>query len=328
MWWDKDEGRWWRWLWIRIPTAGRETNRAVHLEGIVRCALRGAPFTLKLRGDVNNQTGNYVMPRDINKHKKDQSAWRICDGVVDDKSKLWPYPVFLVVHDNIKNFYWCVWENIDIKFMLRPPLRKGNLWKSTREEEEEGNPRHGGDAPRDPYGSSETPRDCSASVGTFLCTQNKPRVSVIQRFDRRTLSHITSQLPSFMFGVLFYFAGAVSRNPHKLPVVVRKNLVKVFTLQLNVLTDLVCFIGETVLFILFLWNVCRLRHGVCVKDIRIAKKWEYYATYPPFISSTSVRRKCGSPDLHYVVLMPPSCPRAGLKQDRRDGIWLVSVDYY
>lgn len=38
--------------------------------------------------------------------------------------------------------------------------------------------------------------------------------------------------------------------------------------------------------------------------------------------------KCQSPDLHYVVLIARSCPEAGPKLDRRDGIWLVSVDYY
>lgn len=31
-----------------------------------------------------------------------------------EKSKQGPYLVFLTVHDIIRNFYWCVWENTDI----------------------------------------------------------------------------------------------------------------------------------------------------------------------------------------------------------------------
>lgn len=65
-----------------------------------------------------------IMSQDFNKPDKssDQPGWRItagdrCKGVesspcvADDKNNV---PVFLVVHENIWNFYRCVWQNANI----------------------------------------------------------------------------------------------------------------------------------------------------------------------------------------------------------------------
>lgn len=136
------------------------------------------------------------------------------------------------------------------------------------------------DTLREMYGSSEISHDCSAPVGTFLCNLNKKLKNIYIHINHKCVLskdeiEENSHRSRFQCAVYKLLVVVCKKNKQKNKIT-GKNFIKMFTLQIYVVNDLVYFMGKTVLFIMFSWNVfsVKLRRGVRgseSKIFRIAK---------------------------------------------------------
>lgn len=116
------------------------------------------------------------------------------------------------------------------------------------------------DTLKEMYGSSEISHDCSAPVGTFLCNLNKKLKKIyiytyksqvcVSKDEIEENSH-RSRFQCAVYKLLVVVCKKKKKQTNK---ITGKNFIKMFTLQIYVVNDLVYFMGKTVLFIMFSWN--------------------------------------------------------------------------